>query len=82
MSKIEIETGIPYPESNIPHLPLEQMKIGDSFRLTLKSPEKEKSAVRQRLSRYQEFHKPKRFSLRSMSGSEIRVFRVEDYEDK
>ena len=79
MSKIKIETGIPYPKSDLPPLPLSEMSVGDSFKLKLVDPEKEKKAVRQRLSRFQDMHEPTRFSLRSLSEHEIRVYRVEDY---
>lgn len=79
VSKIKIESGIPYPAPTIPPLPLENMKVGDSFKLTLKNPEKEKSVVRQRLSRFQEKNEPARFSMRSISKDEIRVYRMEDY---
>lgn len=77
-AKIRIEKNVPLPiRSVVPPLPLEEMEIGDSFKLELED-EKDRGTVRQRLFRFQAKNPPKRFSMCSISDTTVRVFRVED----
>lgn len=81
MSELIIEDGIPIPSrTNLPELPLDQMKIGQSFEVSLQS-EREISSVRQKISRYHRINKPKRFTVRVTDPDTftVRVFRVSDY---
>lgn len=79
-SKFVIEKNVPLPVRNtIPDFPLEEMQVGDSFVVTV-TTDRERSSVRQRLSRYQVRNRPIRFSTISLNPRTVRVFRVKDYE--
>jgi hypothetical protein len=79
-SKFTIEKNVPMPVKNmLPDFPLDDMEIGDSFVVNL-VVERDRSAVRQRLSRYQQRNPPKRFSAHIISENVVRVHRVHDYE--
>ena len=78
MSKITLEKDVPLPRrTKLPDLPLNEMDIGHSFVLDV--DKKGRSAVRQRLYRYQNANWPKRFSVRTLSDEQVRVYRVKDY---
>ena len=79
-AKFQIEKGVPMPvKSMLPDFPLDDMEIGDSFVVNLVE-ERDRNAVRQRLSRYQMRNKPKKFSAITISENVVRVHRVHDYE--
>ena len=80
MSNIKIEKNIPLPVySKVPELPLDKMKIGESFVIGL-SEEIKKSTIRQRVARFQKRNPPKHFAMRPWDdGDSVRIFRVEDY---
>jgi hypothetical protein len=78
MSKITIEKDVPLPRrTKLPDLPFNEMSVGDSFVLDI--DKKSRSAVRQRIYRFQNGNWPKRFSVRALSEGQVRVYRVQDY---
>ena len=80
MPKIKIEKNVPLPvaPTKLPPLPLDAMKVGDSFKLKTVS-HTDQGTIRQRLSRYQIMNPNKRFTVRRDGEGFLRVFRVEDY---
>ena len=79
MSDIKIEKNVPLPVSSVvPPLPLNLMKVGDSFVVPIKT-EIDQNTVRQRVWRYKNSNPPAQFSVRIWDdGKSIRVFRKED----
>ena len=83
MSKIKIENSIPLPSllSNIPPLPLGEMKIGDSFLVKVDS-KSDQSTIRQRTHRYRVKHPSVRFSVWKEDDKHVRVFRIADADNQ
>ena len=84
MSAIKIDKKVPFPEvSELPSkLPLKDMVVGDSFLLKV-NPDSSRSALRQRLSRYQNSNPPSKFIIRVEKDGKgrdvgLRVFRFKD----
>jgi hypothetical protein len=72
-----IEKGIPVPErSSLPHIPLEDMAVGDSVLVPV-TKEKEVDALRQRVCRYQTKNENAKFRvMKDDSGEGMRVYRI------
>jgi hypothetical protein len=89
MSDIKIDKNVPLPEvTYLPPIPLDKMKVGDSI-LLKKLTERNKAAIRQRITRYQNSHYPKQFAMRQVDGKtgarqllSVRVFRMKDAYNK
>ena len=82
MSKIKIENSVPLPRlSNVPPLPLDKMKEGDSFVIEANT-KADLATIRQRTHRYQTKYPPVRFSVWREDESHVRVFRVSDANNK
>lgn len=76
MSNVIIEHNVTIPiRSNIPPLPLAEMRVGDHFTLIIKTAA-ERAAVRQRLSRFQAKNPPAKFGIKKTGRNEIRVHRL------
>jgi hypothetical protein len=76
---ISIDSNVPVPErTDLPTLPLEEMKVGQSFLLKMDNTGNNKTiqALRQRICRYQNKVEGARFSVRKDEGG-MRVFRIE-----
>ena len=74
---IQIEKGIPMPNrTKLPDLPFGEMEIGDSFAApVMPTDQRLVQALRQRVTRFQKQHPPKKFSV-VQDGEAMRVFRV------
>ena len=74
---IEIEKGVAMPvRTKLPDLPFSKMEIGDSFVAPVETGnQKLVQALRQRVTRFQKNHPPKKFSV-VQDGEAMRVFRV------
>ncbi len=86
--KIKIDSDVPLPKRAhkipLPDLPLDQMKVGQSFALYLPAVEEERmgrilNALRMKVQRYQRGNPGYRFSVVTESPESIRVFRVENH---
>ena len=72
---IEIEKGVPMPaRTRPPDLPFGDMDIGDSL-APVETGNQKVQALRQRVTRFQKHHPPKKFSV-VQDGEAMRVFRV------
>ena len=74
---ITIEKNVPMPQrTRLPELPFGAMEVGDSFLVPLLTQDSQSGAsLRQRVSRFQRAHEPKKFSTVKSEGG-MRVFRV------
>jgi hypothetical protein len=75
-SSIKIEKNVPLP-ARVPPLPLDKLKIGDSFLVPLKN-KSDKAAIRQRLHRFQLNNVPVCLSMQKEGDNAVRVYRIKD----
>lgn len=77
-AKFKIEKNIPMPvRSQVPPLPLGDLKVGDSFVYEMKG-DGDHAVIRQRLTRYQKRNPPCRFSMHRVDERKVRIHRIED----
>ena len=81
--EIKIESGVPLPKRAhkipLPDLPLDQMEVGQSFKLpvTQEHMTRTMNALRMKVQRYQRANSGYRFSVITETPESIRVFRIE-----
>lgn len=73
---IQIEENVPVPNL-IPELPLEDLKIGQSFVVRITTAT-QLGNLRQRLYRFKKANPPKEFLTRKVGKNEYRVWRIDD----
>lgn len=73
-NQVIIEDNVPEPET-LPPLPLEDMKIGQSFVVTIKN-ETQRTTLMQRIYRFKKENPPANFTSRKVGAQEYRVWRI------